>query len=58
MAEIPGLDSDVWFGEVENELPDWRLEEVVDEDDPDDELLPETPEDVIDILGFDPREFE
>jgi len=26
--------------------------------DPDDELLDETPWDVIDILGFDPKEFD
>ena len=34
---------------------DWRTH-LVDEEDPDDELLPETPADVIAILGFDPLE--
>lgn len=35
----------------------WR-EELKDEVDPDDELLDETPPEVIDVLGFDPLEFE
>ncbi len=33
---------------------DWRDEE--EEDDPDDEVLAKTPEDVIMVLGFDPLE--
>ena len=56
MAGIVGQESDVHFGEVDKALPDWR--KLPDEEDPDDELLEKTPEDVIKILGFDPLEFE
>jgi hypothetical protein len=56
MSEIPGLETDVHFGEIDKPLPDWRDDEsVVDEVDPDDEEI-ETPEDVVSILGFDPLE--
>jgi hypothetical protein len=55
MANIPGLDIDVFFGEPEKELPDWR--ESVDESEEDsDELTEEEREALIGILGFDPRE--
>jgi len=49
---------DVHFGRVGELLPDWRTGKVsIDEDD--DELLETTPDDVIGILGFDPKkEFE
>lgn len=53
---IVGQNSDVHFGEVDEEEPDWR-EELESEIDPDDEELEYTPQDVIDILGFDPKEF-
>ena len=53
---IVGQNSDVHFGEVDEEEPDWR-EELEEETDPDDEELEYTPQDVIDILGFDPKEF-
>ena len=46
--------SDIHFGEIDAELPDWR--NVLDEDDPDDEELDETSEDVLAMLGFDPKE--
>jgi hypothetical protein len=36
---------------------DWR-DVLDDEVDPDDELLPETPADVVAVLGFDPLEWE
>jgi hypothetical protein len=42
---------DVHFGTPETPLPDWRKEP---EDDQDDDALIETPEDVIEMLGFDP----
>jgi len=46
---------DVHFGEV---TEDERLP-AVDEDEADnDDLLDETPQDVVDLLGFDPLEFE
>ena len=55
MAVIFGLDVDVYFGGVDKPLPDWRKsKEIAMEENPDDELLEETPEDVIAILGFDP----
>lgn len=47
-------DSEVHFGEVFREEVDWRGQ--IDDDDPDDELLDETPEDVVKMLGFDPLE--
>lgn len=56
MAEnVVGTDSDIDFGMP---LPDWREQSTNDDFDPDDELLPETPEDVIFILGFDPLEID
>jgi hypothetical protein len=55
---------DVYFGSPSAAKPDgddWRedddeLEE--DETEDDDEELDETPEDVIELLGFDPKEFD
>ena len=44
---------DVHFGSAETPLP--KPTEDTDPD-PDDELLPSTPQDVIDMLGFDPRD--
>lgn len=44
---------DAHWGDAEAPLPDWRTEPD-DDADPDDELLPETPDDVIAVLGFDP----
>ena len=47
---------DVWFGdELANDV-DWR--QVEDVEDPDDELLEKTPDDVVGMLGFDPKEFD
>ena len=57
MPEIYDDDQDVYFGEVDNPLLDWRKSKsLIDEEDPDDELLDETPEDVVALLGFDPLE--
>jgi hypothetical protein len=50
----PLLPSDPHFGYADKPLPDWRNE--LDEPDPDDEELEETPADVILILGFDPKD--
>ena len=55
MAQVFNDDSDIHFGEVGSALPDWRASQESDED-PDDEELDETPEDVIAVLGFDPKE--
>ncbi len=49
--------TEVQFGDVE-ELPDWRKVNIMDDEDPDDELLEQTPQDVVDVLGFDPLELE
>lgn len=51
------MKTDAYFGTIEEDNIDWR-KELVYEQDPDDELLPETPQDVVDLLGFDPLEFE
>jgi hypothetical protein len=51
------MKTDLYFGDLEEHKINWR-EELKDEQDPDDELLPETPKDVVDLLGFDPLEFE
>jgi hypothetical protein len=45
----------VHFGKVREEDIDWR--NMPEDIDPDDELLDKTPDDVIGMLGFDPREF-
>jgi len=57
MSRVFDLPADVHFGDAKSAPIDWRagLHSVVDED-PDDEELPETPEDVTAILGFDPKE--
>ena len=47
--------SDVYFGDVTKDL-DWRDEEFEDPSPDDDEELVPTPQDVVDILGFDPRD--
>ena len=44
----------VYFGEVSDKPVDWR-KNLKDEVDPDDDELEETPEEVIDFLGFDPK---
>jgi hypothetical protein len=59
---MPSLDpqlGEVNFGSVNQPLPDWRENDsVAQDDDPDDELMPKTPSDVTEILGFDPLEIE
>jgi hypothetical protein len=49
---------DVHFGKVGEKPIDWRSKPLSIVDDDDDELLDVTPEDVVGILGFDPKEFE
>lgn len=55
MTKVFGQDGDVHFGEAGNPLPDWR-EASIEDVDPDDEELEDTPPDVIAMLGFDPKE--
>jgi hypothetical protein len=43
------------FGEFREEPVDWRKANTQDDED-NDELLAKTPQDVIDMLGFDPLE--
>jgi len=50
------LDFDVHFGPVSNKKINWRDVLTADEPD-DDEELDVTPDDVIGLLGFDPKEF-
>ena len=45
---------DVHFGSPEEKPLDWRDEEFEDNTPDDDEELPETPKEVVDLLGFDP----
>jgi hypothetical protein len=57
MASIPGLDADVYFGDAERPLPDWR--QVLPETDDDaDEPTEAERQAVIGMLGFDPRELD
>lgn len=51
---FPGFNSDVYFGDAETPLPNWR--EVLPEDSDDDELSPEEYADVVGMIGFDPKE--
>jgi len=54
MMDVPELDTDVRFGEVDEGSLDWRAE-LAEEEDPDDDEI-ETPDDVAAMLGFDPTE--
>lgn len=48
---------DIHYGTADSRLPDWR--EMTDKNDADDdEELAKTPQDVIELLGFDPRNEE
>ena len=57
MPQPPPELPDIHYGTAEGELPDWRKSEDDDED-PDDEELPETPPEIIEILGFDPLDLD
>lgn len=46
------LPFDAHFGNVSVKSDAWK---ELPEDDPDDEELEETPEDIIELLGFDPK---
>ena len=47
---------DAFFGPPEAGPLNWRAEEFEDEGVDDDEELNDTPEDVVELLGFDPKE--
>lgn len=61
MASVPGLEADVYYGDAEKALPDWR-ENVADSDEDGEEpeegdtLSDEEHQAVTSILGFDPLE--
>lgn len=60
MATLPGLDADVFFGDVAKPLPDWRPH-AHDEDHDDDDDEPLSPDEraaLVGVLGFDPTEWE
>lgn len=46
----------VIVGSVETPLPDWRL--MPEEEDPDDEELPESPPEIVAMLGFNPADID
>lgn len=52
--ELPG----VTFGDIKSDEFDWRKEDSKEYDVDDDELLEKTPEDVVEMLGFDPKELD
>jgi hypothetical protein len=56
MPKILQQKTDTHFGAVGKDCENWREAETND-DDPDDEILADTPDDVVSILGFDPKEF-
>ena len=58
MASLPGIDADVYFGDTEKPLPDWRAEVPENEDADADDDSPENRAGVSAILGFDPAEIE
>jgi hypothetical protein len=53
MASLPGSNIDVFFGDAEQPLPDWR-KVLPDDDSDDDELTPAERASVVAMLGFDP----
>lgn len=60
MARLPGSKSDVYFGGVDEPLPDWRKAAKRDPRQDNDDDTPTAAERraVVAILGFDPREPE
>ena len=56
MATLPEMNGDVYWGDPDKPLPDWRKEDDNDEDD--DEPEPLDREYLTSVLGFDPFEEE
>ncbi len=54
MPNLPGLSSEVYFGDAEKPLPDWRK---LPDSEPDDDapLTPEERKTLVGMLGFDPE---
>lgn len=57
MPQLPGMKGEVFFGDTEVPLPDWRAG-LVDSgaDDDADEITPGERKALVGMLGFDPRE--
>ncbi len=55
MADLFGLDADVFYGDAEKPLPNWREEPQAAEG-AGDEASPEEKRTVASLLGFDPSE--
>ena len=55
MAEAFGLDADVYFGDFDEPLPDWR---TAVNDDEDDEPTEDEQDAAVAVLGFDPDDEE
>lgn len=49
---------DVYYGAVTRQTVDWRSEQDRYDSADDDEQLSKTPRSVVEILGFDPLDFE
>lgn len=60
MPDIPGLPVDVYFGDAERALPDWRAEgpEEAADDDGDAPLTAAERRALLAMLGFDPSAAE
>ena len=55
MPSLPGSPCDVFFGDTERPLPNWREALPLDGDDEEDEPSEEEIRAVVRMLGFDPR---
>lgn len=55
MATLPESDADVYYGDADKPLPDWR-EVAGDDSDDDDTLTADERAAVIGVLGFDPAD--
>lgn len=56
MASLPNLDADVYFGDAEKPLPNWRdWDESADEEA---KLSKEDRAALVGVLGFDPAEID
>lgn len=55
MPEVPGLPADVYFGDTEKPLPNWR-KELPEEDDDEDDVSQDRLDYVFATLGFNPLE--
>jgi hypothetical protein len=61
MAEIPDLPADVYFGDPDKPLPNWRevlADDASEDDEDDDELSDDERATLMSMLGFDPQELD